>query len=239
MQDTLIEIARSVEAAALSPQAGRAALPLDAAVTSALLRSRRLRVLDWLAQSGFSLINILDGVETVFLKFAETHDSSDKYSTARQLYKLIAPALPLWTDQVAQLEVLLIEARRPRAQVYPPGRDSDLVRLVGEAVIGHIDLNAALEIHHKIPAYDVPREARRHYQDLVEQHPNRPQPGPVLAAGPTAEVSGIVASLEPIAADMLSEAQFTWGALRARLGAETAAALIGAQLITMAESQLG
>jgi hypothetical protein len=234
MQDKLIEIARSLEAAALNPQADHGVLPFEPAVTSALLRSRRLRVLDWLAQSGLSVVNILSGAEPAFLQLAETCDISDKYSTARLFYDRIAPHLSPWMDQVARLEVLLIEARRPRPQVYPPLREADPAYLIREAIIDQIDLSAAIEIHQKIPSYDVPQEVRLNFRAMVERRPNLPQPILVLAAGPNTDVDGIVGSIEPIVAELLCNggAQFTWGALRMRLGSETADSLREHQLIT-------
>jgi hypothetical protein len=224
----LVDIARRFEAAALQPDAASADLPFEPAVSRALIQSRRLRVLDWLAQSGFSLVNMLDGVEEAFLDMAAREDLRDKYDAAR----LLASHLRLkgWQAQVASLEVLLVEARRPRPEPLLPQGDSDVVRVAQGAVIESLDLGRALALHEALPSYDVPRERRAGLLAALEL-PHEPELVSVLAIGPCESVEGFVAEIEPALVRALFEGPRPWGEIAAQLTPETAQDLLEQRLV--------
>lgn len=234
--DSLIEIVRDFETAALTPASNAASLPFEPDLCRALIRSRRLRVVDWLAQSGFSLLNVLDGIEQAFLEMADTCDLSDKYCAARQFRNFLRPQLSArpWMDQIARLEVMLIEARRARPDPPSISGDAEQVILVPEATLDSIDLDAALELHSMLPAYDIPAEQRPPFRRLIESRAGTPAPATVLAVGPASRTDGFVASIQPDLAAILARARtpVAWGDIRARLDSETAAMLLDQQLIS-------
>jgi hypothetical protein len=59
---------------------------LPRATWHAVLRSRRMRVFDWMVDAGFRLLNLLPYANTSFLAYAERCELQPKYSIARNLW---------------------------------------------------------------------------------------------------------------------------------------------------------
>lgn len=233
---------RDLELAALDAGEGEAILellgiPYDLA--RSLLRSRRLRVLDWLAQSGYSLANVLPETTTRFLEIAVQHGLADAQHTVDRLHASLERVLverdPTgWLCEVSVLETLLICARRVRGT---PRRFDDhaLVRLARDARWARVDPRAR-EAHELLPTYDVPSDD---HAGSIERalaslggHPRLPVP--VLAIGGVGNDDGIVAELSDWVASFvgrLATSPMPFRVARDQLDAETLDAFLAYELL--------
>lgn len=166
----------------------------------AVVRSRRLRVLDWLAQSGLSVVNVMPGAAEALLALAHESGLGDKYDCAAVLWaRLREPALVLdpsgWLREAGEFEVLLIAARRSRPPL-PPVAAECVVGPAPWARFAALDPRAR-EVHERLPAYDVPEAQMASFVDQAVG-PLRASScvrAPLVAVPGVAEEPGVVAEL--------------------------------------------
>lgn len=184
-----------------------AALPDD--LGRALVRSRRLRVLDWLAQSGLSVVNVMRSATPVFLALAGERPINDKHAVAEVLWRRLEVEASErdpsgWLVETGRYEVMLVEARRTRTQPPAP-REGIALRLVAEARIAAIDPRAQA-VHVALPDHDVPTENAAAILEaaLAAQTSDRPCAVPVMAFGGIGDAPGTVAELDEDVARVLA-----------------------------------
>jgi hypothetical protein len=85
--------------------------PLPKATWFAVIRSRRLRLLDWVIDAGFRLLNVFPSNEQHFLTFAEQFDLHDKYSVARKFWCFIGGEADYFSDQTKLADRVMSRAR--------------------------------------------------------------------------------------------------------------------------------
>jgi hypothetical protein len=154
-----------------------------------ILRSRRLRVFDWIADSGFRLLHVLTGSSEIFLKFAERHDLHNKYSVARRLWPALIEEMSGsgledaldWLNAVAQAEILLVELREPASRTGGPESETDWVMLSAGVRLAQVD-PVAVDLHLSMPEFSLPADAAKAALSALHSRlpPQPPQPQDVL-----------------------------------------------------------
>jgi hypothetical protein len=191
---------------AVAPFLAEAGLPLD--VARALVRARRLRVLDWLAQAGLSVVNVLPEAVDELLALADVEGLHDKYAVAGGLWRRLEAVSSRrdpsgWLAEVGRFEVLLIEARRSRGARRAPAADEPLA-LAPEVTVGRADPRVQ-EVHQRLPAFDVPRDrmdgiVTAAVAPLAGQ---RPEPSWLAAVPGVGDGEGAVVELTDAVADVI------------------------------------
>jgi hypothetical protein len=221
----------ALSAGPLSPCPAGLALPR--ATWHAILRSRRLRVFDWIADAGFRLLNLLPGSSESFLKFAEQHELHHKYSVARKLWPTILQETIDngledafgWVNAIAQAEILLVELREPVSGRSGPEADCDFVALSAGVRLVKVD-PVALDLHLSIPEFSLPAHvAKAELSALHLRFPQRlPQPQEALMVPASQNQlesslvqieSALACALRTVASQAMTVAQ-----LRDRIGSE-------------------
>jgi hypothetical protein len=230
-------IAEAIDLAALSagpfsPPPAR--FPLPQATWYAILRSRRLRVFDWVVDAGFRLLNVMPRSNEHFLAFAEHSDLHSKYAVARSLWPSIREDIADpsgWLDAVAEIEILLVELREPRPVAQSPEAASDVVTLSAGLRLVRIE-PMALDLHHAIPEFSLPAHvAAAELLSLRRRCPQRP-PRPqhaLFVPGSGDEPEGSLIQIESMLATALAATlhqTMTVAQLRDRIGNEFVATLI-------------
>jgi hypothetical protein len=227
----------ALSAGSLPPRPANVALP--PATWHVILRSRRLRVFDWIADAGFRLLHVLPGSSESFLRFAERHDLRNKYSVARRLWPAmleetvsngLEDALG-WLNAIAQTEILLVELREPAPRVRSPEADSDLVELSAGVRLARVD-PFAVDLHFSIPEFSLsPDVAKAELSALRLRLPQRlPQPRDALLvpASESQPESSLVAIDSALACALRTVARrpMTVAQLRERIGSELLTGLV-------------
>ena len=127
----------------------------------AILRSRRMRVFDWLVDAGFRLLNLLPDATSSFLAFAERSELHHKYSVARNLWQSMRKDLANgdgWLNAIAETEILLVELRESRSFSRMPLSESDVVTLSSGVRFVKLDPRT-LGLHDTLPEFSLPSPA--------------------------------------------------------------------------------
>ena len=129
-------MAAAIDRAALSPgplSEPPPGCPLPRTTWQAILRSRRMRVFDWMIDAGFRLLNLLPQANTCFLALAERCELQNKYSVPRNLWLSLRDNIEDdrgWLNAIAETEILLVEVREPRSFPDLPVSETDTVALL-------------------------------------------------------------------------------------------------------------
>ena len=205
---SLERVARRLDEAALAP--GDGGLPpresgWDDRMWAALVRARRLRVLEWLAASGLSILNVLDASEECFLDVAARVGVADKALAARCLWEALERRRPIdpWIEQVGRVELLLVAARVGARHTRAPTADG--MWTVSPAVVVDEADPRAMGIHERLPQYDVAEEERPHVlRDALSAAAGAPQPTTLLAAPASELEDGAILMLDSVTAGALA-----------------------------------
>ena len=125
-------------------------------------------MLEWLASSGFYLLNVIESVERDFLTCVQASGAEDKLVIAERLWHRLATRLDARANEVARLELLLLHARLDVKSSTPaaPGADGDAWTLSKDVRLTRID-HRAYAVHESLPAYDVPHDERPRLLDAA------------------------------------------------------------------------
>jgi hypothetical protein len=193
----LESVARALESAAVAP--GAAVRPafvteLDELAWATLVTSRRLRMLEWLAGAGMSVLNVLPGAERALLDVAERAGIEDKTRCARDVWDVMCERYDrdARIDQVARFELLLVWSRAHDAA--DEVERAPLWR--SELAADHVDPRAA-EAHELLPAHDVPASMREALlSTALGVLDGSLAPVPMIAAAGCGEAPGAVLAVE-------------------------------------------
>jgi hypothetical protein len=230
-----------------------AEIGLDAAGWMSLVRSRRLRVLDWAAASGLSLLNLVDGVREKFLDDFMDADLSDKYSVALRLGECAPCWLALdtpWSKDLASYQAHLVWIRQERARPVLPSSPDQYVKLAAGCRFFTADPKV-VQFQASVPSYSIGAAKAREFLDSLTRSLTDFTPqSQILMAVPrflprsaptTVRVAGSGGRIIALEADVgnqliaLATQRSTWGDLRKRLGAQISDNLLSMQLVTLDE----
>ena len=164
MSSTVELMAAAIDRAALSagplsePPAG---CPLPRTTWQAILRSRRMRVFDWMIDAGFRLLNLLPQANTCFLALAERCELQHKYSVPRNLWLSLRDNIEDdrgWLNAIAETEILLVEVREARSFPNLPEGETDIVALAKGVRLTQLEPETLL-LHDLIPQHSIPATA--------------------------------------------------------------------------------
>lgn len=234
---TIEAMAEAIDLAALSAgpfSPPPAQFPLPQATWYAILRSRRLRVFDWVIDAGFRLLNLLPRSNEHFLTFAEHSDLQNKYAVARKLWPSARGNLEDsqgWLNAVAETEILLVELREPWPAANSPEAASDLLAPSTGVRLVRID-PGTLDLHHSIPEFSLP--AHMAVAELSSLRRRFPQGPPVLqdtlfVPGSGDEPVGSLIQIEDVlvsAFSAMTHQAITVAQLRDRIGSDLVTNLI-------------
>ncbi|THD61159.1 MAG: hypothetical protein E7813_21940 [Bradyrhizobium sp.] len=230
-------MAEAIDLAALSAgpfSPPPAQFPLPQATWHAILRSRRLRVFDWVIDAGFRLLNLLPRSNEHFLALAEHSDLQNKYAVARKLWPSTRENLEDfegWLNAVAETEILLVELREPWPPANSPESVSDIV--VPSAGVRLVQIDpSTLDLHHSIPEFSLP--ARLAAAELSSLRLRFPERSPVsqdalFVPGSGDEPEGFLVQIEGVlvsAVSAMMHQDMTVAQLRDRIGSDVLANLI-------------
>jgi hypothetical protein len=207
---------------------------LPRATWHAVLRSRRMRVFDWMVDAGFRLLNLLPCANSAFLAYAERCELQSKYSIARNLWLSMREDVEDgagWLNALAHAEILLVELREPRHFAGLPFGETDAVTLSSGVRLAQV-VPETLPLHDSIPQFSLPASvAATELSQLRQRFPTRP---PVLqdvlfVPGSGDEPEGRLIQLEDALVAALSattDKRLSVADLRDKIGCENLASLI-------------
>lgn len=150
--------------------------PLPRTTWHAILRSRRMRVFDWMIDAGFRLLNVLPQASTCFLTLAERCELQHKYSVPRNLWLSLRDDIEDdrgWLNAIAETEILLVEVREPRSFPDLPQGEADIVTLATGVRLTQLEPETLL-LHDIIPQHSIPATiAAAQLAQLRERFPQR------------------------------------------------------------------
>lgn len=150
--------------------------PLPRTTWHAILRSRRMRVFDWMIDAGFRLLNVLPQASTCFLTLAERCELQHKYSVPRNLWLSLRDDIEDdrgWLNAIAETEILLVEVREPRSFPDLPQGEADIVTLATGVRLTQLEPETLL-LHDLVPQHSIPATvAAAQMAQLRERFPQR------------------------------------------------------------------
>jgi hypothetical protein len=200
----------------------------------AILRSRRLRVFDWVIDAGFRLLNLLPRSNEHFLAFAEHSDLQNKYAVARKLWRSMHENLEDstgWLNALAETEVLLVELREPWPAANIPEAPSDVIAPSAGVRLIQIE-PCTLDLHHSIPEFSLSAHlAATELSSLRRRFPQRPPlaQDALFVPGRGDEPEGSLIQIESVLASAFTamlHQTMTVAQLRDRVGSDLVANLI-------------
>ena len=230
-------MAEAIDLAALSAgpySPPPAQFPLPPSTWHAILRSRRLWILDWVIDAGFRLLNLLPRSNECFLAFAEHSGLQNKYAVARRLWPSTRANLEDftgWLNAIAETEILLVELREPRPPANIPEAMSDVIAPSAGIRLVRIE-PGTLDLHHSIPEFSLPDHlAAAELLSLRLRFPQRPplSQDALFVPGSGDEPEGSLIQIDGAVASAFSTMMhqaMTVAQLRDRIGSDVVADLI-------------
>lgn len=235
----LRDAAAAFEAAALGPGLSPACplvLAWDPATWASLVAARRLRVLEWIAGAGMSVLNVMPDVEETFLRVAAEEGLANKTAVAASLWRTLssrAREISPWLELTGDLERLLLAARMDRARPVLAG---DAPARLATGVFLARGVPDALAIHEELPSRSVPEAARAALlaRALGRTPDGAPREAFVLAAAGIDAADGALFEVPDKDAEVLltlASCPLVRSALRARVTPETFDALVDGEML--------